>query len=50
VPSFDDKLAMATIERELGRPVDELFSELSPSPVGASTGHTTPWARLIPIA
>lgn len=34
VPSFDNKMAMDTIESQLGKPVDELFSELSANPVG----------------
>lgn len=40
VPSFDNKLAMETIERELGKPVDEIFSELSADPVGTANKHT----------
>lgn len=35
VPSYDSKLAMATIEKELGKPVSELYSELTAEPVGA---------------
>lgn len=37
VPSFDSKLAFATIEKELGRPVDEVFSEITPEPVAAAS-------------
>jgi aarF domain-containing kinase len=37
VPSYDSKIAFATIERELGRPVDELFSEITPEPVAAAS-------------
>ena len=37
VPSFDSKIAFATIERELGRPVDEIFSEITPEPVAAAS-------------
>lgn len=37
VPSYDNKLAMDTIERELGRPVNEIFSELSTDPVAAAS-------------
>ncbi len=37
VPSYDNKLAMATIEKELGKPVDELFSELTTDPVAAAS-------------
>ena len=36
VPSFDSKTAFATIERELGRPVNEIFSEITPEPVAAA--------------
>lgn len=35
VPSYDSKIAFATIEAELGKPVDELFSEITPEPVAA---------------
>lgn len=37
VPSYDSKIAFATIEAELGRPVDELFSEITPEPVAAAS-------------
>jgi len=37
VPSYDSKIAFATIERELGRTVDELFSEITPEPVAAAS-------------
>ena len=37
VPSFDSKIAFATIEQELGRPVTELFSEITPEPVAAAS-------------
>jgi aarF domain-containing kinase len=34
VPSFPDDIAMALIEEELG-PWQEIYSELSPSPIAA---------------
>ena len=37
VPSFDSKIAFATIEAELGKPVNELFSEITPEPVAAAS-------------
>jgi aarF domain-containing kinase len=37
VPSFDSKIAFATIEAELGKTVDELFSEITPEPVAAAS-------------
>ena len=37
VPSYDSKIAFATIEQELGKPVDELFSEITPEPVAAAS-------------
>ena len=37
VPSFDSKIAFATIERELGKPVEENFSEITPEPVAAAS-------------
>jgi len=37
VPCYDSKVAFATIERELGKPVDELFSEITPEPVAAAS-------------
>jgi aarF domain-containing kinase len=35
VPSFPDDIAMALIEEELGKPWQEIYSELSPSPIAA---------------
>ncbi|XP_060959856.1 uncharacterized protein LOC115722553 [Cannabis sativa] len=37
VPSFPDDVAMALIEEELGRPWQEIYSELSPSPIAAAS-------------
>lgn len=37
VPSFDSKIAFATIEKELGRPVEEIFSSITPEPVAAAS-------------
>jgi len=37
VPSYDSKVAFATIEKELGKPVSELFSEITPEPVAAAS-------------
>ncbi|CAB9498956.1 protein kinase UbiB [Seminavis robusta] len=37
VPSYDSKVAFATIERELGKPVEEIFSEITPEPVAAAS-------------
>jgi len=37
VPCFDSKIAFATIEKELGRPVDDVFSSITPEPVAAAS-------------
>ncbi|WP_448379613.1 ABC1 kinase family protein [Gloeomargarita sp.] len=37
LPPFPNELAFALIERELGRPVTELYRELSPEPVAAAS-------------
>lgn len=37
VPSFDSGLAFQMIEEELGAPVHEIFSELSPEPIAAAS-------------
>ena len=37
LPPFDTKLAFAIIESELGRPLEEIFREISPSPVAAAS-------------
>lgn len=37
VPSYDSKIAYATIELELGKKVEELFSEITPEPVAAAS-------------
>ena len=37
VPSFPSDIAFETIRDELGKPVDELFSEITPEPVAAAS-------------
>jgi len=37
VPAFDNEVAFKLIESELGRPVDEVFSKISPSPIAAAS-------------
>lgn len=37
VPSYDSKIAFSMIESELGKPVSELFSEITPEPVAAAS-------------
>ena len=37
VPSYDSKIAFETIERELGKPIDEIFSSITPEPVAAAS-------------
>lgn len=37
LPSFDNAIAFSIIERELGRPIEELYSQISPHPVAAAS-------------
>ena len=37
VPSYDSRIAFETIEKELGRSVDDLFTEITPEPVAAAS-------------
>jgi len=37
VPAYDSKIAFATIEEELGRSIDDLFTEITPEPVAAAS-------------
>lgn len=37
VPSYDSKIAFATMERELGKPIDEVFSFITDEPVAAAS-------------
>jgi aarF domain-containing kinase len=37
VPSYDSKIAFAMLESELGKSVDELFTQISPEPVAAAS-------------
>lgn len=37
LPSFPSDIATAVIEEELGRPIEELFAQLSPEPVAAAS-------------
>jgi aarF domain-containing kinase len=37
VPAFDNATAMATIEKELGAPPSEIYSELTTDPIAAAS-------------
>ncbi|NEP14312.1 MAG: AarF/ABC1/UbiB kinase family protein [Symploca sp. SIO1A3] len=37
LPPFDNAIAFEIIERELGRPIEELYSQISPNPVAAAS-------------
>ena len=37
VPSFSSEIAFATIERELGRSIDDLFTTITPEPIAAAS-------------
>ncbi|NES21315.1 MAG: AarF/ABC1/UbiB kinase family protein [Symploca sp. SIO3E6] len=37
LPPFDNAIAFSIIERELGRPLEELYSKISPHPVAAAS-------------
>ncbi len=37
VPSFDNAIAFAMMEEELGRPVDEMFVDISEKPIAAAS-------------
>ncbi|CAM9313370.1 unnamed protein product [Chrysoparadoxa australica] len=37
VPAFDSKIAFATMEKELARPISEVYSEITPEPLAAAS-------------
>ena len=37
VPSFDNKVAMTMIQQELGRPWQDVYSQLTPRPIAAAS-------------
>ena len=51
VPSFDNKVAMTMVQQELGRPWQEVYSELTPRPIAAaSLGQVSPNPLLLCVA
>jgi len=50
LPPFDSRHARATIESELGRPIDELFSRFEDSPVSAASIAQVHLAQVRPTA
>nr|XP_043606859.1 uncharacterized aarF domain-containing protein kinase At1g71810, chloroplastic [Erigeron canadensis] len=47
ISPFSTKVAFSTIEKELGLPLDQLFSEISPEPVAAASLGQVYQARLL---
>ena len=37
LPTFEDEEAFALVEKELGRPLEEMFERISPSPIAAAS-------------
>ena len=48
VPQFESAVAFATIERELGASIDDIFEEISPEPIAAASLAQVYKARLRP--
>eukprot|EP00271_Cylindrocystis_brebissonii_P009852 TRINITY_DN2529_c0_g1_i1.p1 TRINITY_DN2529_c0_g1~~TRINITY_DN2529_c0_g1_i1.p1 ORF type:complete len:787 (-),score=123.61 TRINITY_DN2529_c0_g1_i1:392-2752(-) len=48
IPPFSTELALEIVEKELGVPIEELFSEISPQPVAAASLGQVYEARLRP--
>ncbi|MBM3271352.1 MAG: hypothetical protein FJZ01_27265 [Candidatus Sericytochromatia bacterium] len=46
VPAYDTRIALATIERELGRKVEEMFPDFDPEPISAASIGQVYKARL----
>ncbi|WP_009631926.1 ABC1 kinase family protein [Synechocystis sp. PCC 7509] len=46
LPPYSNAIAFQTIERELGRPLEELYSEITPNPVAAASLGQVYQARL----
>ncbi|GLU06843.1 hypothetical protein SLE2022_238330 [Rubroshorea leprosula] len=46
ITPFSTEVALNTIEQELGLPIDELFSEISPEPIAAASLGQVYQARL----
>ncbi|HBE34537.1 MAG TPA: hypothetical protein DDW76_23345, partial [Cyanobacteria bacterium UBA11369] len=46
LPPFDNAIAFARIEQELGRPIEQMYGEISPNPVAAASLGQVYRARL----
>lgn len=48
ISPFSTEVAFNTIEQELGLPIDDIFSEISPEPIAAaSLGQVCIWSGLL---